>query len=793
MKNSLFLLVALLFAINAFGQWVEQATGFTAASRGLKYICAVDQNIVWATAYDGINTSNYITEFTRTTDGGNTWTPGTVSGYTSGYGSSMIYAIDGNTAWMPVFNLTSGGGAILKTTNGGVTWTAQTTASFSAPAGFPNVVHFWDANNGWCMGDPNGGEFELYTTTDGGTTWTQVAGANIPDPIATDEYGVTGFYSVVNDTVWFTTNKGRIYKSTDRGYTWSVYTTPLNDQFKVVFKDGSHGLAYQITNGTLIETSDGGQTWSVISPNGNFYDSDLAYVPGTPNTYISSGNSNGISYSLYGGHYWTDFSSFPGQMLNMAWVSPTCGWVGNFNTDATTGGVYKWTGTIPTPPNDDLGVVLVENPTDGVTLTSTENIQVDIMNYGVNPQSNFPVSYRLNGGAEVTETVTATINPGQVYTYTFTSTEDISTVGIYNVISYTGLTTDEDNSNDTLNQNITIVDYVPQKIVLGEEATGCWCGWCVRGHVYMEQMALDYPDTWIGIAVHNNDPMVVTAYDSGIAPYIGGYPSGLVDRDGEYDPSEFPTAYLNMIDKVSPVDLSIENAHWDNSTRLVTFDVQAKFVTTMNTDYNINAVIVENGVTGTDNSYDQANYYSYQAYDLPLVSPTGFDYQAATNPVPYTSMVYDHVAREILDGWAGSSGTIPASVSLNDTYYKTYNYTVPATYDENNIELIGMIIDNATGKIVNATKLDLYDVIVGIDKPENDSYSVYPNPANNLVYMKSNGDAFVKIINIDGKIVWTGNVNRTTLSLDVSDFAKGVYIVQFTSENETYNQKLIVR
>ena len=28
---------------------------------------------------------------------------------------------------------------------------------------------------------------------------------NIPDPIASDEYGVTGFFSVVGDTIWFST------------------------------------------------------------------------------------------------------------------------------------------------------------------------------------------------------------------------------------------------------------------------------------------------------------------------------------------------------------------------------------------------------------------------------------------------------------------------------------------------------------------------------------------------------------------------------------------------------------
>jgi len=75
------------------------------------------------------------------------------------------------------------------------------------------------------------------------------------------------------------------------------------------------------------------------------------------------------------------------------------------------------------------------------------------------------------------------------------------------------------------------------KMVVGEEGTGTWCQWCPRGAVYMDLYETNYSDFWAGVAVHNSDPMTVTEYDAGVGTLIGGYPSALVDRCTDVDPS----------------------------------------------------------------------------------------------------------------------------------------------------------------------------------------------------------------------------------------------------------------
>ena len=104
------------------------------------------------------------------------------------------------------------------------------------------------------------------------------------------------------------------------------------------------------------------------------------------------------------------------------------------------------------------------------------------------------------------------------------------------------------------------------KLVIGEQATGTWCQWCPRGHVAMNFMDRDYYGYFQGIAVHNGDPMTNTDYDNGIAPYIGGYPSALVDRGTEIDPSDFEIDFLQRI--VTPVSATISNGAEQNGTTL---------------------------------------------------------------------------------------------------------------------------------------------------------------------------------------------------------------------------------
>ena len=182
-----FSLIALTSTINA--QWVTQNTNFTADSRGLSQISIVDANTVWALAYDGSGGGANVQEFTRTTDGGTTWTPGTINVGDTTLEINNISPVSATTAWASAIvnlgtptgpNASDGVGTIVKTTNGGANWTPQCAACFqTVGSSFLNGVYFFNANVGVAYGDPVGADFEIWRTTDGGANWTQVPASSI--------------------------------------------------------------------------------------------------------------------------------------------------------------------------------------------------------------------------------------------------------------------------------------------------------------------------------------------------------------------------------------------------------------------------------------------------------------------------------------------------------------------------------------------------------------------------------------------------------------------------------------
>jgi photosystem II stability/assembly factor-like uncharacterized protein len=386
--------------------WIEQASGFWEPSRGIHYMHAVDENIVWATAYDGTNPTAPNQEFTKTKNGGDLWEADIISEAPNDGSLAMIFALDDNTAWAPIHSGDPQG--IWKTSDGGDTWVRQDTAAYNGTGAFPNIVHFWNENDGWCQGDPVDGYYEMYTTTNGGDTWTRVPEEDIPEPL-TNEMGTVGYYDVVGDTVWWgtqcMTSSGRVFKSTDRGYTWTVADTPFTSGcwVDIRFKDVNNGLAMDkrdTLEGILAETLDGGETWTAISQTGICYSNDLDYVPGTDNMYVSTGADQslmGASYSYDGGHTWTIWTEMQStQLLATTWIEGGIGWAGSFNEDEFTGGMYKYI------PGAAEPILLIESVTGGkgitVVIKNIGNADATAVEYDINIEGGLIIIPRTDSG-----------------------------------------------------------------------------------------------------------------------------------------------------------------------------------------------------------------------------------------------------------------------------------------------------------------------------------------------------------------------------------------------------------
>jgi hypothetical protein len=414
-----------------------------------------------------------------------------------------------------------------------------------------------------------------------------------------------------------------------------------------------------------------------------------------------------------------------------------------------------------------------------------------ITNLGASTLTSIDIDW--NDGTSHNQTFSVNIAPLGTYNFSHGTTLSLVAGTNPNITVTVNATSDAVAGNNSLSKTLYACSFLPTTKVLGEEGTGTWCQWCPRGAVFMDQMAADFPNTWVGVAVHNADPMTVTAYDNAIGNLISGYPSGLVDRaDGEFDPSDFPAQYAVRLAKTRPAEIAVSNT-WNPTTRVMSVKVDATFAASMSgVNMRLAAIVVEDDVTGTTSGYNQVNNYAGGNF-----GPMG-GYENLPNPVPAAQMVYDHVARAMLPSFAGQTGSIPSSVTFGSTHTYTFNYTVPATQDETQMKVIGILINSTTGEIVNTNESN---AVLGLTEV-NDvfEFSLYPNPANDISNIKLNireeGDVTIDIYNIAGTLVNStnyGSMNGTqNFQLNTLNYEQGVYFVNATVNGSVISKKMII-
>ena len=365
------------------------------------------------------------------------------------------------------------------------------------------------------------------------------------------------------------------------------------------------------------------------------------------------------------------------------------------------------------------------------------------------------------------------------------------------------VTIEEVNSNDdptpannTGNTKTIIISQDAGKKVLVEEGTGTWCGWCPRGFVGMEESEENFPDSFIGIAVHAGtqgapDPMQLTEYIQ--AANIASFPGMNVDRTilGSGVSSEAMEYYIERLSAVvNPVNIEVTSSIDDD---VISATASATFYANLeNINYRFAAIIIEDGVTGSTSGYNQTNYYS-GGDEGPMAG-----WENLPNPVPASDMVYDHVGRALLGGYNGVSGSIASNLNDGDTQTYTFNYTVPQQQNISNLSIVVLVIDNNTGQVVNAEKSFLGNLSTS-KKELTNAFKMYPNPASDQlnISLDKAGDYRISIYDLSGKLVLKKDneifTPNTALELNVSHLSKGTYILSLESQKQSYNKQLIIK
>ncbi len=430
---------------------------------------------------------------------------------------------------------------------------------------------------------------------------------------------------------------------------------------------------------------------------------------------------------------------------------------------------------------------------------------VTIRNLGVDVITSATLTVEYNG-TNISNDFTG-LNLASLATTTLVMPSTLSLVAGSNsmtaTISNVNGAIDGDSADDQTSILINAITPALGKMVVGEEGTGTWCQWCPRGAVFMDMMEAKYPGFWAGIAVHNGDPMTVTEYDAALT--VSGYPSALVDRGTEMDPSEMEVAFLDHV-VIAPSAFITNGANWDATTRVLDVSVSANFQTAADNNFKLAIVLTEDEVTGTGSTYNQSNAYAGGA------SGVMGGFESLSNPVPAAQMVYNHVARAIAPSFGGTNIAFPATINTGETYTINASFTLPTTWDETQMHIVGMLV-NQSGTIDNAGKATLTEAIAngfvsgtsiaaGIaDQNQVDAnLTVYPNPANEFtsikVQLKNEQNVALKLIDMNGRTVASRNYGQmngaSEIQLNTSNFEAGLYLIQLTLDNTIVSRRLII-
>ncbi|MDD3644726.1 MAG: fibronectin type III domain-containing protein [Bacteroidales bacterium] len=204
--------------------------------------------------------------------------------------------------------------------------------------------------------------------------------------------------------------------------------------------------------------------------------------------------------------------------------------------------------------------------------------------------------------------------------------------------------------------------------------------------------------------------------------------------------------------------------------------------------------------TVTTPTYSMTGLQPSTAYEVRVKSLCDDGEESAyTEPVSFTT---DAIPTYTITATAGSNGTITPSgtVTVNEGASQTFIFTPNEGYQINTVivdnQPIEPIPTSYTFENVQADHTIHVDFTVGIDENELSRYvTLYPNPTQSYIDLKLDKDYLIatecRIYDMYGKLMRILPIEEEITTIDVSDFAVGVYFVRLTTEQGQISKRFV--
>ena len=370
-----------------------------------------------------------------------------------------------------------------------------------------------------------------------------------------------------------------------------------------------------------------------------------------------------------------------------------------------------------------------------MTDTGKAQMSVNVKNLKAPALDAVKVCYRVNNQVFSQDFTGLNLNQGQTAALTVEQTVDVplNTTCTYDI----WVEVDGDPAL-SVRDSIRGTYFVSNRRTLIEEGTGTWCGNCPGGALALEYMEKNYPDKVVSIAVHNDDPMEIAAYND-FCQYPA-FPMMLVDRkylglpaelDEDYNysflvPGSGVEYFFQLAQRfIAEAELSGTATLTDANKNRLEIKVESRFINDCKSSgYDIALILLEDSVTAPDGSmYPQSNYYASTKYTFVGKKDTILN-SGGWGELPGTvRMKYDHVARAAYNGsfnGYGNNSQLPATIEGGKVYTSQFTWDIPegTVNHMENCSVVALMTD-ATGYIVNCYKMPVITDPSAIGRVEN--------------------------------------------------------------------------
>jgi hypothetical protein len=383
---------------------------------------------------------------------------------------------------------------------------------------------------------------------------------------------------------------------------------------------------------------------------------------------------------------------------------------------------------------NDVGIVAISGPgTTGCGLSATETITVTIRNFGANQQPSVPVSLWVDAVllTPTGETYSAApLAPTSTATYTFIAKANLLTSGAHQIIAKTQLSSDFATSNDADTLNITnSLITTALPISFDFETTA-------SGVSRFSKVTNPKSNITEGAGASNGTGSTKGLIMDGVANTNWNPPAGLTDP-WTSNPDNFSAAYICL----SPAGGAASDSLW------LTFDLKQLFKTAApNTNFRVTVNGTQVGPT----------------YRPPFSGTGGTTNwtKVKTDLIAYKNDPFVRIGLESSVGEEYANGTGTANLIDNISILRR------------------LVVSSPTGVKENTFASQLH---------------VFPNPSkgNFFVSLENGTDYTLKVTDLTGKIILSQKA-KGDAKLNLEGAAKGIYLLNVTSENGSTVRKLIV-